>query len=1218
MLILSPIQEHLAHGGPALILPAHSAAGGMPHRPVPISRCWQEVETPDKLPRPLKRQEQGCPHESLKRGQELPLSAPFPAEDHRSCKGTLCDVALVESLALLKVSDMLPAAAACVAWRRLVDSTELWHIASPRLRVMDRIVWKSKICERRSRGSMRSGILLGTRKQEVAVRCVNLRHMNASCDDGLVPSVVREVAFLQSLARMRHSSFVRLLEVEVTGDWVHIVMTKMARSFQFWASCSPTLPEIRDFFKQLLEAVAFLHARAWGLCDWKGAPSNCRPIVDAMATSRLPLLFAGVALAQSDTDGHLRHKVGKSSQVEMALLLLLSAVLVFGIFLYQRFVRDRDRVAEEDLERIKTTDKCLKAILKNFSIQKLEENRFRGITKKLQTASLEFNSISCSVLAGSEQRPILDEISGKFEAYHLSAVMGPSGCGKSTLLDVLTGKKKTDSKWTVKGDILINNQKIDIETIKPIIGFVPQDDVVHEGLTVRENIFFSAAKRMPAHTSRSRLRAITNDVLQVLQLEPKQNLLVGNRTRTGEGLSGGQKKRVNVGIELAACPTILFLDEPTSGLDATASLLLVQQLKRMARLGVTIVMVIHQPRYDLFTLLDDVLLLGTLEKMGGRLAYMGPTVQAKEHFQALGLDMPANWNPADWMMDILSGQNLDQSNCRIPISEIPAALFQRWNELPVPQGKVTFRRGMSAYDKADNDEEFQMIHQHCKDAWSAVAPPHVRLEADGFAQVLKSCLGAIPEPDIVSGIMKRASAYETRHNSSLYLNDESSGQPYITMRAFSNYLVSFRGLTLKDDARRRGPGDSTDTDTGDSSSSGSEDSVDEERCGICPGLLRDKSKPLLADGLRRTQPGFCGHLNCTVQTSLISFWRTMGIKMLFLVVMIFAAGFLGVMDVVVFKTPRWSPTGFLNVQIALALLVSVYSLQLFSLDQEMYWREASHGLNRASFFLGRTLVQTLDWALLTFVYVSMYYCIEEFCELPPLLTGREVQAFLEPFGFLANTPLDWQKGPLPELRIIIAGHSSSGRHLFYNVECTLWRASHAGAGYAHKTEDASLTAQPWLAWRASRRLAHLRQGLHDLVKSHLGSSYKTYFCHVPFAQRFRLVPPIVAANALRVLGAPNLKDSELPGVDFFDLSISENTEIPEEGAESLTTRSSDNLPSSSPSATPESAMLSPVQVEAPRRRQVDRVSDIQLPGLEDSDSASLPDGLTPGELGTLH
>eukprot|EP00439_Symbiodinium_sp_Y106_P044165 s3370_g5.t1 len=174
-------------------------------------------------------------------------------EDHRSGKGTLCDVALVESLALLKAMDMLPAAAACVAWRRLVDSTELWHIASPHLRVVDRIVWKSKICVRRSRGSMRSGILLGSRRQdellacsgshplqtvleEVAVRCVNLRNMNASRDDGLVPSVVREVAFLQSLARMRHSAFVRLVEVDVTDDWVHIVMSKVAKSFEDRAS----------------------------------------------------------------------------------------------------------------------------------------------------------------------------------------------------------------------------------------------------------------------------------------------------------------------------------------------------------------------------------------------------------------------------------------------------------------------------------------------------------------------------------------------------------------------------------------------------------------------------------------------------------------------------------------------------------------------------------------------------------------------------------------------------------------------------------------------------------------------------------------------------------------------------------------------------------------------------------------------------------------------
>ena len=71
---------------------------------------------------------------------------------------------------------------------------------------------------------------------------------------------------------------------------------------------------------------------------------------------------------------------------------------------------------------------------------------------------------------------------------------------------------------------------------------------------------------------------------------------------------------------------------------------------------------------------------------------------------------------------------------------------------------------------------------------------------------------------------------------------------------------------------------------------------------------------------------------------------------------------------------------------------------------------------------------------------------EEFCELPPLLTGREVLPFLEQFGFMANTPLDWQKGPNPELQVSVVGHSSSGRHLFYSVECTLWRASQ-GKGY---------------------------------------------------------------------------------------------------------------------------------------------------------------------------
>eukprot|EP00913_Durusdinium_trenchii_P000487 g445.t1 len=164
------------------------------------------------------------------------------------------------------------------------------------------------------------------------------------------------------------------------------------------------------------------------------------------------------------------------------------------------------------------------------------------------------------------------------------------------------------------------------------------------------------------------------------------------------------------------------------------------------------------------------------------------------------------------------------------------------------------------------------------------------------------------------------------------------------------------------------------------------------------------------------------------------------------------------------------------------------------------------------------------------------FLVDELSGLPRPLEGREVVLFLEPFGFQASTPMDWQKGAEnPELSIRVTGHAMCGRHLHYVLECFLC--------HGRSTEA---KRRPWLEWKASRRLVHLRAGLHDLVKHYLGSSYKTYFCQIPFARRLRpagtterldvwcnrlacclssrLVPPIVAANVLRLVGAPNLKD----------------------------------------------------------------------------------------------
>merc|ERR1719277_1933114 len=129
-----------------------------------------------------------------------------------------------------------------------------------------------------------------------------------------------------------------------------------------------------------------------------------------------------------------------------------------------------------------------------------------------------------------------------------------------------------------------------------------------------------------------------------MQIDHIQNKIVGSVEQ--RGISGGQRKRVNIGLELAAQPTVLFLDEPTSGLDSTSSLAVALSLKRMCQLGMSSIMVIHQPRYSLFTLFDDVLLLGK----GGQTVYLGPSVGAKSYFEGLGFVMPANENPADWFM----------------------------------------------------------------------------------------------------------------------------------------------------------------------------------------------------------------------------------------------------------------------------------------------------------------------------------------------------------------------------------------------------------------------------------------------------------------------------------------------------------------------------------------------------------------------------------------
>ncbi|XP_020538221.1 putative white-brown complex homolog protein 30 isoform X2 [Jatropha curcas] len=252
-----------------------------------------------------------------------------------------------------------------------------------------------------------------------------------------------------------------------------------------------------------------------------------------------------------------------------------------------------------------------------------------------------------------KKKHLLRCVTGKIMPGRVSAVMGPSGAGKTTFLSALAGKV---TGCTVTGLILINGKNESIHSYKKIIGFVPQDDIVHGNLTVEENLRFSARCRLSADMPKADKVLVIERVIESLGLQAIRDSLVG--TVEKRGISGGQRKRVNVGLEMVMEPSLLILDEPTSGLDSASSMLLLRALRREALEGVNISMVVHQPSYSLFKMFDDFILLAK----GGLTVYHGPTKKVEEYFSGLGITVPDRVTPPDHFIDILEGIVKPNSN----------------------------------------------------------------------------------------------------------------------------------------------------------------------------------------------------------------------------------------------------------------------------------------------------------------------------------------------------------------------------------------------------------------------------------------------------------------------------------------------------------------------------------------------------------------------------
>ena len=245
-----------------------------------------------------------------------------------------------------------------------------------------------------------------------------------------------------------------------------------------------------------------------------------------------------------------------------------------------------------------------------------------------KTVELSKFSFSSFVVRGlkhlfSDNSIGLDDISFEMEHGDLVAIMGPSGCGKSTLLNVINGYQKPQS-----GDVVLDSFDLhrNYSFLKNFMGFVPQDDLLFDNLTVYENLYFNARLRYPAKQDKV-IIALVNKVLKDIGLTDKKNSRVGNPL--DKTLSGGQRKRLNIGLELLADSEVLLLDEPTSGLSSKDSEKIIELLKSISLEGKIVYVIIHQPSSKIYKIFDKIIVLDK----GGKLAFSGDNYDALKYFR---------------------------------------------------------------------------------------------------------------------------------------------------------------------------------------------------------------------------------------------------------------------------------------------------------------------------------------------------------------------------------------------------------------------------------------------------------------------------------------------------------------------------------------------------------------------------------------------------------
>ncbi|KAI0969619.1 ABC-2 type transporter-domain-containing protein [Xylaria arbuscula] len=285
-----------------------------------------------------------------------------------------------------------------------------------------------------------------------------------------------------------------------------------------------------------------------------------------------------------------------------------------------------------------------------------------------QKSVFHWDDLCYDIKIKGEPRRILDHVDGWVKPGTLTALMGVSGAGKTTLLDALASRI---TMGVITGDMFVDGRPCDA-SFQRNTGYVQQQDLHLATTTVREALNFSAILRQPADVPREEKLEYVDEVIRLLEMEEYADAVVGV---LGEGLNVEQRKRLTIGVELAAKPPLLlFVDEPTSGLDSQTSWAILDLLEKLTKAGQAVLCTIHQPSAMLFQRFDRLLFLAK----GGKTVYFGDIGENSHtltsYFERHGAHpCPKTANPAEWMLDAIGAA---------PGSTTDRDWFQTWRESP--------------------------------------------------------------------------------------------------------------------------------------------------------------------------------------------------------------------------------------------------------------------------------------------------------------------------------------------------------------------------------------------------------------------------------------------------------------------------------------------------------------------------------------------------------